>query len=239
MNFTFTERYLKEHKSFLLENMMGPNAFRVTEELSSFLEITNNMRILDLGCGRGLSSILLAEKYGATVFAADLWIPPTENYLRFKEKGLEQQIVPLSVDVAKGLPFAEEYFDVILCVDAYHYFGTEQKTLPSLTPFLKKGGHIAVAVPGLQQEFPHGTPEELNPFLPEDHHFHSLPWWISLWEEAPEIELGVCREMDSHRQAWEEWLETDNPYAIEDIPMMKAENHRYFNHVQLIGKRVS
>ena len=29
-------------------------------------------RLLDLGCGRGLSTLLLTKKYGASVFAADL-----------------------------------------------------------------------------------------------------------------------------------------------------------------------
>jgi cyclopropane fatty-acyl-phospholipid synthase-like methyltransferase len=50
------------------------------------------MRILDLGCGKGISSILLAEKYDATVFAADLWITPSENAARFSEQGLDGKI---------------------------------------------------------------------------------------------------------------------------------------------------
>jgi len=45
------------------------------------------MRILDLGCGKGISSILLIEKYGATVFAADLWILPTEIAIMKAEAG--------------------------------------------------------------------------------------------------------------------------------------------------------
>ncbi|MCC5468314.1 hypothetical protein LMF89_23540 [Pelosinus sp. Bkl1] len=59
--------------------MMGPNAMRVAEELASCLNVNENMRILDLGCGCGLSTLLLTPKYGAKVFAADLWISPTEN----------------------------------------------------------------------------------------------------------------------------------------------------------------
>ncbi len=66
--------------------MMGPNAMRLTEELVAQLPIAPGMRILDLGCGKGISSILLAEKYDATVFAADLWITPDENAARFSER---------------------------------------------------------------------------------------------------------------------------------------------------------
>ena len=42
---------------------------------------------LDLGCGKGLSSIFLAREFGVEVWAADLWIKPTENYKRFIEAG--------------------------------------------------------------------------------------------------------------------------------------------------------
>lgn len=47
---------------FLQENMMGPNAWILAEELTSDLPIKRGMRILDLGCGRGISSIFLAKK---------------------------------------------------------------------------------------------------------------------------------------------------------------------------------
>lgn len=237
MNFLKTNQYLQENKQFLLDHMMGPNAFRVTEELTRYLTPKPAMRVLDLGCGMGLSSILLAETYDAMIFAADLWVSPTENYQRFSDKGLAQQIIPLSVDVTKGLPFAEEFFDAIVCVDAYHYFGANEDMLPFLSRFLKPEGQIAVAVPGVQQELTDGLPAHLREFLPEDHNFHSLAWWKALWSTTDSIQLGVCREMDSHRLAWDEWLESENPHAVGDRAMMAAENDEYFNHIQLLGRK--
>ncbi|MEA4902687.1 SAM-dependent methyltransferase [Desulfitobacterium sp.] len=103
------------------------------------------MRILGLGCGCGLSTLLLAKKYGVSVFAADLWISPTENYERFQSIGIDDKAVPISVDATKGLPFADRYFDLLFTVDAYHYFGDTSEMLPSLVPFVKRGGYIAVA----------------------------------------------------------------------------------------------
>lgn len=58
MDTFFTDNY---DKSFLLDAMMGPNAMRITEEMAQFLPIVPGMRILDLGCGKGISSILLAK----------------------------------------------------------------------------------------------------------------------------------------------------------------------------------
>lgn len=134
---------------------MGPNAMRITEELASSLPIAPGMRILDLGCGMGISSILLAEKYDVTVFAADLWISPTDNAKRFAERGLDaKKIIPFLVDATKEIPFAHDYFDMIISVDSYQYFGTNESMLGKLLPFVKKDGYIAVAVPGFNQDFP-------------------------------------------------------------------------------------
>ena len=111
--YTFTNQFISSQNNmeFLKAAMMGPNAMRVAEELASYLNINENMRILDLGCGCGLSTLLLTQKYGVKVFAADLWISPTENYERFKAIGLDDKAVPISVDATKGLPFANGYFD--------------------------------------------------------------------------------------------------------------------------------
>ena len=117
--------------------MMGPNAMRLSEEMASFLAVTKDMRIIDLGCGRGLSTLFLVKKYGATVYAADLWISPTENYERFQSVGIDDKAIPISVDATKGLPFANGYFDILFSIDSYHYYGNTEEMLPSLIPVVK------------------------------------------------------------------------------------------------------
>ena len=236
MNTPFTDAY---DQDFLLNNMMGPNAMRVAEELAARLPLAKGMRVLDLGCGMGISSILLAGKYGVTVFAADLWISPTENAVRFSSLGLDEKIIPLSVDATKDLPFAHEYFDMILSVDSYHYYGNNAAMLPKLLPHLKEDGVISVAVPGLKKDFPGGVfPPELQPFRVPDMNFYSCDWWQALWEGAPGIEIMECREMDCCKQAWDEWLKSPHPYAKRDIPMMEAEGGKYYNLVQITGRKV-
>ena len=238
--YTFTNQFMSRQNNleFLKATMMGPNAMRVAEELASYLNVNENMRILDLGCGSGLSTLLLTQKYGATVFAADLWVSPTENYERFKSIGIDDKVVPISVDATKGLPFANGYFDLLFTVDAYHYFGDTPEMLPSLIPFVKKGGYIAVAIPGLKYEFGKNVPAELQPFWngEMERTLHSLDWWKDLWKRAEGIEMVDSREMACCRQSWEEWLTAYHPIVAEDIKMMAAEGGKYFNLVQLIAK---
>jgi hypothetical protein len=49
--------------------------------------------------------------------AADLWIDPTENRRTFEQAGVADQVLPLRVE-AHQLPFAHEFFDAVICVDA-------------------------------------------------------------------------------------------------------------------------
>jgi cyclopropane fatty-acyl-phospholipid synthase-like methyltransferase len=235
MKTPFTDKYDRE---FLLNNMMGPNAMRIAEEMAGFLPLSPGMRILDLGCGMGITSILLAEKYGATVFAADLWISPTENAERFARLGLDTRIFPLLVDATKEIPFAHGYFDMIVSVDAYQYFGTNEGMLPRLLPFLKKGGFMAVAVPGFNQDFPDGRlPEEIRPFWTPEWYFYSRAWWRSLWQKEPGITIAECREMDCCQQAWDEWLQASDSHAQNDKPMMEAGAGKYFTFIQILGQK--
>ena len=236
MSTPFTDNY---DRDFLLNTMMGPNAMRIAEEMANSLPLSPSMRILDLGCGMGISSILLAEKYNVTVVAADLWISPTENAQRFESLRLDSKIFPLSVDVTKEIPFAHEYFDMIISVDSYQYYGGNDIMLPKLLPFLKKNGLMAVAVPGFNQDFPEGQlPKEIQSFWTPEWYFYSCKWWRALWEKEPGIKVMECREMDCCKQAWDEWLQSPNPHAQEDIPMMEAGAGKYFNIIQIVGRKI-
>ena len=218
--------------------MMGPNAMRMAEELTSTLTIHENMRVLDLGCGAGLSTLFLVRRYGTTVIAGDLWIPPTDNYARFEAMGIADKAFPIFIDATKELPFAHGYFDVLVSIDAYHYFGDTPEMLPSLIPFVKKSGYIAIAIPGLKYEFGEDVPEEMKPFWEPEvaRTIHSLNWWKSLWETTEGIEiLDIC-EMACCKQAWQEWLTGYHPEVEADKKMMEAEAGKYFNLIQMIAR---
>lgn len=74
------------NQDYLKENMMGPNALIIIKELMNGLSLKKGTRVLDLGCGKGLSTAFLAKEYGVEVFAVDLWICANENYQRFVNK---------------------------------------------------------------------------------------------------------------------------------------------------------
>jgi cyclopropane fatty-acyl-phospholipid synthase-like methyltransferase len=226
--------------SFVKGNMMGPNAIRMIEELAKSLKLEKGMRVLDLGCGKGLTSIFLAKEFGVTVFATDLWISASENYERFKAMGVEDKIIPIHAE-AHDLPFAQEYFDVAVCVDAYHYFGVEPDYLEKhLAPLVKKGGQIAVAVPGLKEEFAAGVPAGLVPYWCDDmkNTLHSRKWWQDLWKGSTAVSTGECKEMNCFKEAWQDWLTCDSDFARRDIGMMDAGGWEHFNLVAMAATKI-
>ena len=154
---------MEKYKQFFTkEYLMGPNSFRLLDELvRRSPEDVRYDRTLDLGCGYALTSLFVANETGAKyVYAFDLWISATENYERIRDNGLEDKIIPIHGD-AMNLPFAQDYFDTVISVDAYHYFGCKAGVFADkILPFVKENGHVMIAVPGLK-EAPRGELKQL------------------------------------------------------------------------------
>jgi len=246
MSSVFSDKFIADEKNLALlkDTMWGPNGIRQAEELASHFTITKDMRILDLGCGTGLSALYLAQAHGANVFATDLYADPTENHERFQSLGIADKIIPMLLDATQPLPFAKGYFDVVFSVGAYNMFGDNEEMLPRLVPYVKKGGCIAVAFPGLKREFGDNVPPEMQPFwnVPDVARcVRGIEWWKELFGKAEGIEIVDVGEMACHDIAWQEYLASRNPCVEDekwDLDMMKAEGGKYFNTIQFIARVV-
>jgi len=229
-------------RQFLLDNMMGPNSMKILEELMQLpwmLELKPDMRVMDLGCGRGLTSIFLAKEYGVQVFATDLWIAASENFARFKEACLEHKIIPIHADVA-DLPYADEYFDAVISIDAYHYFGRDEGFLDEkIAPLLKKGGKLAIAVPGLVKDIHDDIPSAL--LLSWDAEaietLHSPDWWRALLSKSEQMDLLAVGELECHAECWDDWLQCNNEDAIGDRKAMENGAGKYMDMVYMIAAK--
>ena len=121
------------------ELLMGPNSIRILEELLNkySLNLSNDDILLDLGCGKGLTSFVLAKETCAKIYANDLWISKEDNKQRFIEWDVINQVVPFCED-ANSLGFNKKIFEALVSVDAYHYFGTNPSFFnENILPFLK------------------------------------------------------------------------------------------------------
>lgn len=68
-------RSSKYHPEWVIKNgMSGANTLWLTEWLAEAMDLRPGMKVLDLGCGRAISSIFLAREFGVQVWAVDLGI---------------------------------------------------------------------------------------------------------------------------------------------------------------------
>src|SRR5499425_3085241 len=140
------------HPEWVIANASGgANSLWLTEWLASALDLRAGMRVLDLGCGRASSSIFLRREFGVQVWATDLWFSASENIQRIRDAGVEDGVFPIHAD-ARSLPFAAEFFDVIVSLDSFSYYGTDDLYLNYLARFVKPGGAIGIAGAGFMQE---------------------------------------------------------------------------------------
>src|SRR5215208_5119907 len=186
--------------AWIVENQMGPNVLWLTEFLCEAMDLRPGMRVLDLGCGKALSSVFLACEFDLQVWATDLWISATENAERIREADLDDQIFPIHAD-ARALPFADAFFDAILSIDAFEYFATDDLYLPRLVRHLKPGRQIGAVNAGVSREW-ESLPEE----WPVDFTaFHTPLWWQGHWTKTRCVTVEVADPLPEGRDLWLRW----------------------------------
>jgi len=200
---------------WLVESDMGPHPLWLLEDLASDLELRPGMRVLDLGCGKGATSVFLAREYGVRVWAADLWISPDENARTFDAHGVGESVTALKAE-AHALPFAREFFDVIVSIDSYEYFGTADGYLAYLTSFLRPGGQVAIATPAMRREVRElgYIPEHIKACVGwEALAWHTAAWWRFQWDVTELVRVTAAREQVSGWRDWLTWARVCSSYA--------------------------
>jgi ubiquinone/menaquinone biosynthesis C-methylase UbiE len=108
------------------------------------LDESRPLKIADIGCGTGASTIQLAKELDAKITAVD-FLPEflEELQARAEEHGVADKITTLSCSM-DALPFADEEFDVIWSEGAIYNMGFKAG-VSAWRRFLKPGGKLIVS----------------------------------------------------------------------------------------------
>jgi len=224
--------------------MAGPPVLWLVEWLAERVELLPGMRVLDLGCGRATSSVFLAKEFDVAVWAADLWIKPTENHRLIERSGVSARVFPLLAEAHK-LPFADGYFDAIVSFDAYHYFGTDDLYLGTISQFLRPGGQLGIVVPGSLEEV-ETCPPHLAPYWHWDFaSFHTPAWWRHHWQKTGLMLLEIADTLADGWKLWLEWNELCERHAPEKLrqvagreaDMLRSDNGRTFGLTRVVARK--
>ncbi len=123
-----------------------------TEILFSQVSIPSEARMLELGCGNGFQSLLLASRCRHLV-ATDLFAPNPHSHsvgldkaARLFERCKANNITLLSC-AAEAMPFADEQFDIVFSSSVMEHIGPRCEALREMCRVLKPGGRLIMAVP--------------------------------------------------------------------------------------------
>ena len=199
------------------------------------------MRVLDMGCGRAISSIFLAKEFDLQVWATDLWNKASDNWERVRVAGLEKQVFPIHAE-AHALPFARGFFDAIMSMDAYHYWGGDDLYLVEhFVPLVKPGGQLGIVVPALLEGPLPQPPEHLKPYWDYGMgSFHGPDWWRGHWEKTGFVTVEVA---DMLPNGWRHWLASDEVSAewqgerSDEAEMLRIDAGRTLGFTRMVARR--
>ncbi len=236
---------------------IGPGGLYLVSLLAKELSLRPDSVVLDLGCGSAESSLYLADNFGAKVIAVDLWKDPADNARRIDSRGHRSNVIPLRLDASKPLPFAEAYFDAILCINNLNFYGTDIAVVDRIARHLKRSGVFCSGGECLNEEFT--AVQVANP--PDVYNFaqavweddfltsHSPSWWADHIARAEQLQVVSCMELEDGPRYYEEQaLLTEpegyfgmSPSEARDLEIRQIEygreNRPYMTVYRLLAKR--
>lgn len=186
--------------------MMAPGGLFIAKLMADKLDLRPGSTVLDLGCGRGQSSVFLAAKYIVNVVSVDLWVGSEERRSKAAQAGVESQITPLQGDIKRGLPSDFGEFDAIFAMQSFHTFGTSSGILKYLTGLLRSGGKICMGQTCFSKE-PLMLPEvfrKTGGWNADYEKYHSRDWWKRHFEETDGLCVEYCEELADGELLWED-----------------------------------
>jgi SAM-dependent methyltransferase len=210
----------------IYEDCMGGGALYLVARMARTMRASPGDIVLDLGCGKGTTSIFLTRHFGTRVLAVDLWTDATFLDQKFSARGYRDRIVSLQLDVTGRLPFADRYFDAIFCMNSLSFYGDSVGFLQHLLWHLRWGGQFVVGMETFNAEFSteerrhppavfnYNLPppnEQINVWEDDFSKMHSPPWWEDLCIESGLLRVETCHELEDAEVLYEDLVK----YQIE------------------------
>ena len=229
---------------WVLNNAMGAHPLWQTEYLLRAFELKPGMRVLDLACGKGMTCVFLAKEFGVHVYAVDLWDAPDEKWENAKTHDVEHLVTPIQAD-ARSLPFASGFFDAIICVNSFMYFGQDEKYLENILKFLRPGGRIGFIMTSFAKDIVGDIPDYLIEFLGDDlWTWKTLSWWKNLWEKDGLVSIDAADTLPNGCALWLRYeqaaVEFGPPSSFPDetdVFKQDLENGEYMGFIRLTATK--
>ena len=172
---------------------MENHHLNITEQTVRQMDLCSGERVLDLGCGTGWATRLLARIVGegpdgfGQVIGLDV---SDEMIRRARTHSKDFENVMYVVGSADRIPWEENYFDKVLSVESFYYYPDQERALAELFRVMSPNGRLFILIN-----------------LYKDNHY-SLRW-------VNELKVPVQARSEA------EYVELLKAHAFEDVKAMR------------------
>jgi ubiquinone/menaquinone biosynthesis C-methylase UbiE len=114
---------------------------RLQKGVLSTLDLNANSAFLDIGCGTGWAVRQVAETTKAEAYGVDL-SPKMIERAKAVAAGINN--ANFQQGSAEQLPFAERFFDFIICTMSFHHYLNPSRAVSEMARALKPGGRVSI-----------------------------------------------------------------------------------------------
>jgi ubiquinone/menaquinone biosynthesis C-methylase UbiE len=120
----------------------------ITQQTLEMMKLKPGERVLDLGCGAGWASRLLAQRVSGgdqpgQVVGLDV---SDEMVRRARTTSQQYDNILFVVGSAQQIPWQEDFFDKVLSVESFYYYGDQGGALDEVRRVMAPGGELYILI---------------------------------------------------------------------------------------------
>lgn len=129
----------------VLENTLHPGGLKLTERLAEVSMLKPGCKVLEIGCGKGITAIFLARNYGCSITGID--VSPIQ-IASARERAKDENMVGKTSFIAadcQELPLFTDLFDMVFSECSISLVQNKKRILDEIWRVLKPGGRLTIA----------------------------------------------------------------------------------------------
>jgi ubiquinone/menaquinone biosynthesis C-methylase UbiE len=147
----FTEQVLASVRAETYGEDIGQNSWVTADEYEGFIQalrLRDEAHVVEIASGSGGPALHLARKAGCRVTGLDVNPKGVETANRAATRaGLAECLKFMVADATRPLPFDDNTFDALLCIDSMNHFPNRSDSLKEWCRVLKPGGRAIFTDP--------------------------------------------------------------------------------------------
>ena len=176
---------------------------RVTNELVELCKIKKDSKILEIGCGVGLTSAYLAKKFGCTVTGIDISEGMIGNAKKTAEREGVADKTKFMVGDAQKLPFRDNAFDVVIAESVMAFIPERNKAMNEFVRVIRPGGYVGITEVAWTKEPPPEMKKKMADFAGSK--MLAPGGWKKLFIDAGlDVVAAKTYKLRIKEEAWEE-----------------------------------